>query len=110
MWTIFNATSLPYGEQCGRMDFFWCYIQPTVHIHVCVDFITIYMYVHLFACACSCLQHLNLPTFFVSACNLCLCIMVCYTQDAIGGKLAYKGRLYMDKTVIIDLQDGTGKV
>ena len=30
-------------------------------------------------------------------------------QDAIGGKLAYKGRLCMDKTEIIDLQDSTGK-
>eukprot|EP00731_Ephydatia_muelleri_P013279 Em0007g589a len=28
-------------------------------------------------------------------------------KDAIGGKLAYKGRLYMERTEIIDLQDGT---
>ena len=30
-------------------------------------------------------------------------------QDAIGGKLTYKGRLCVDNCDIIDLQDGVGK-
>ena len=71
MWTIFNATSLPYGEQCGRMDFFGAifnllYIYMYVWISLLYTCMYIYLHVHVHAC--------NISTSQLSLCRHAICV------------------------------------